>query len=138
LRWREGLAPRLRFQIGAYVALGEKPREPVIASLRLKPRSSCSWSIRLECVMGLYNKFENHLADKYASTQIQGMKLADDLTKNSSTPVKIVGLIVGIIGSTAVGVARVWNPMDIADSLLTPDDEMEERLNKKMKYIRNP
>lgn len=81
--------------------------------------------------MGLANKLGMHLVDKYLTTQVQGMKLGADLTEDMPVPLKVVGSFGGLVLGSAVGIMRVWNPVDIFDSLLTPESEMEERLAKK-------
>lgn len=81
--------------------------------------------------MGLLNKLGMHVCDKYVIPQVQGMKLGEDLTKDMPGPVQVIGFLGGLVVGSAVGIMRLWNPVDIFDSLLTPEEEMEERLAKK-------
>lgn len=85
--------------------------------------------------MGLFNRFGLHIADKYIATQMQGGQLGMDITKDMPIPVKAAGIFGGLLFGTVVGVARAWNPLDIADSLLTPEKELQERVEKKMNSL---
>jgi hypothetical protein len=85
--------------------------------------------------MGLGNKAMLHLQGKYALPIAQGMKLGADLTENAPIALKLAAAFGGYAIGTVVGVMRVWNPLDIADSLLTPEAELEERLEKQMKAL---
>jgi hypothetical protein len=83
--------------------------------------------------MGFFNKVGLHLLDKYVAPTAQGIKLGMELTENAPAPVKVVGFIGGFVAGNVVGAVRVSNPLDIADSVLTPEGEMEERVQKKLK-----
>jgi hypothetical protein len=82
--------------------------------------------------MGLFKKIGLHLGDKYIATQIQGMNMGKELTKDANNVVQVAGFMGGLLVGSAVGIARVWNPFEIADSFLTPEKDMEERINKKI------
>ena len=81
--------------------------------------------------MGLLNKMRLHVADKYIATQMQGMKMGDDITQDSNKLVKLFGFVGGTVVGSAVGMVRVWNPLDIADSFLTLEEDMEKRIDEK-------
>lgn len=85
--------------------------------------------------MGLLNKVGLHLADKYVATQRQGMKLGTEITKDMPVPFQVVGFVGGLLLGSAVGFVRVGNPIDIFDSLLTPEKELEDRLDRKEEYL---
>lgn len=82
--------------------------------------------------MGLLKKLELHFQDKFGVPTCQGIKLGLELTENAPAPVKAAGFIGGYAAGSVVGALRLWNPLDIADSLLTPEEEMQEKVEKKL------
>ncbi|WP_439547772.1 hypothetical protein [Falsiroseomonas sp.] len=83
-------------------------------------------------VMGIGSRLAGHIADKGLVTITQGMHLGDEITGNSNVFIKSVGLAAGVIAGGAVAAIRLANPLDIADSILTPEKDMIERVEKKM------
>jgi len=63
------------------------------------------------------------------------MKLGADLTEKAPAPVKAAAVMVGSFAGSMYGGFRACNPVDIIDSVLTPEKEMEERVEKKMKAV---
>jgi hypothetical protein len=85
--------------------------------------------------MGFWKKVELHVTDKYVSRQVQGMKMGADLTRSAPGAVQVAGLIGGAVAGTVVGAFNVWSPLSIADTVLTPEAELEERLDRRMAHL---
>ena len=77
--------------------------------------------------MGIGDKVIFHLGEKYLKTQEDWAEKGVKLTKDQPTPVKVAGLLGGIAVGTAVGVAKVFSPVHIADTAFKSDDEMEKK-----------
>jgi hypothetical protein len=83
--------------------------------------------------MGFFKKLELHVHDKFFATTWQGVKVGMDLAENRSDAVKFAAFTAGGLGGSIVGSLRLASPAAIADSILTSEDEMEERVQKKLK-----
>jgi hypothetical protein len=83
--------------------------------------------------MGILKKLELHIQDKFFATTWQGVKVGMDLAENKSDAVKFAAFTAGGLGGSIAGGVRLASPSAIVDSILTSEEELEERVQKKLK-----
>lgn len=86
--------------------------------------------------MGLFKKVKLHVGDKYILTMMQGAVTGIDISKDAHPAVRVVSALGGLTFGSFVGVLRLVSPNDIADSFFTPEKEMGERIDKKIKSMK--
>ena len=80
--------------------------------------------------MGLLNRAKLHIMDKAFSNQARGFRLGRELAEGAPDAVKFGSIFIGTFCGSIYGGIQLINPLAIADSLLSSEKDLEDKIQK--------